>query len=66
MHMQVGIHLVGPLPKMARGNCYITTLVDYFSKWPEAAPLLDKSARSVAQLKQKQNYDNKQGRRKVS
>ena len=48
MHMQVGIDLVGPLPKTARGNCYIITLVDYFSKWPEAAPLPDKSARSVA------------------
>ena len=26
----------------------ISTLVDYFSKWPEAAPLKDKSAHGVA------------------
>ena len=46
--VQVGIDLVGPLPKTKRGNCFIITLVDFFSKWPEAAPLPDKSARSVA------------------
>ena len=31
---QIGIDLVGPLPETARGNRYIITLVDYFSKWP--------------------------------
>ena len=30
------------------GNRYIVTLVDYFSKWPEAAPLKDKSAAGIA------------------
>ena len=29
----------GPLPKTERGNCYTITLVDYFSKWPEAEPI---------------------------
>lgn len=46
--MKVGIDLIGPLPKTARGNKYIITLVDYFSKWPEAEPIPDKSAKSVA------------------
>ena len=46
--MQVGIDLVGPLPRTARGNKYIVTLVDYFSKWPEAEAMPDKSAKSVA------------------
>ncbi|KAL5503515.1 hypothetical protein EMCRGX_G010476 [Ephydatia muelleri] len=45
---QVGIDLVGPLPKTAAGNRYIVTLMDYFSKWPEAEPLKDKSAHGVA------------------
>ena len=45
---QVGIDLIGPLPQTARGNRYIVTLMDYFSKWPEAEPLPDKSAKSVA------------------
>ena len=46
--LQVGIDLVGPLPKTARGNRYIVTLVDYFSKWPEAEALPDKTAETVA------------------
>ncbi|KAL5517002.1 hypothetical protein EMCRGX_G002466, partial [Ephydatia muelleri] len=40
--------LIGPLPKTERGNCYIITLIDYFSKWPEAEPIADKTARTVA------------------
>ena len=39
---------MGPLPVTARGNRYIVTLVDYFSKWPEAEPLPNKSAKEVA------------------
>ena len=40
--------LVGPLPTTSSGNKYVVTLVDYFSKWPEASPLKDKSANGVA------------------
>ena len=39
--------MIGPLPKTERGNCYIITLVDYFSKWPEAERTADKTARTV-------------------
>ena len=46
--IQVVIDLIGPLPQTARGNKYIVTLVDYFSKWPEAEAMADKSANSVA------------------
>lgn len=46
--LQVGIDLVGPLPRTAKGNRYIVTLVDYFSKWPEAEAVTNKSANSVA------------------
>ena len=45
---QVGIDLIGPLPETSRGNKYVVMLVDYFSKWPEAAPLPDKTAEGVA------------------
>lgn len=45
---QVGIDLIGPLPQTDSGNKYIVTLVDYFSKWPEAEPIPDKSAKHVA------------------
>ena len=47
---RVGIDLVGPLPETSAGNKYIITLSDYFSKWPEAAPLPSKSAEGVAKF----------------
>lgn len=40
--------LIGPLPETSRGNKYIVTLTDYFSKWAEAAPLPNKSADGIA------------------
>lgn len=45
---RVGIDLVGPLPETKKGNKYIITLSDYFSKWPEAAPIPSKEATCVA------------------
>ena len=41
---QVGMDLIGPLTTTPRGNKYIITLTDYFSKWAEAAALPDKTA----------------------
>ena len=45
---QWGVDLVGPLPVTTRGNRYIIAATDYFTKWPEAAAIVDKSAVSVA------------------
>ena len=45
---QVGMDLIGPLPLTPRSNKYIVTLMDYFTKWAEAAPLADKCAIGVA------------------
>ena len=45
---QVGMDLIGPIPETPRGNRYIITLTDYFSKWVEAAALPDKTAKGVA------------------
>lgn len=47
---RIGIDLVGPLPLTGNGNSYIITCSDYFTKWPEAAAIKDKSACSVAQF----------------
>ena len=44
----VGIDLVGPLPETKQGNKYVVTVCDYFSKWPDAAPLPSKEATGVA------------------
>ena len=42
--------LIGPLHMTQRGNKFIVTLTDYFSKWAEAAPLTDKSALGIAKF----------------
>ena len=34
---QVGRDLIGPMPETPRGNKYVVTLTDFFSKWAEAA-----------------------------
>ncbi len=39
--------LIGPLPETTRGNKYIGTVTDYFSKLAEAAPLPSKHACTV-------------------
>lgn len=41
--------LIGPLKVTPRKNQFILTMTCYFSKWIEAFPLIDKSAKSVAQ-----------------
>ena len=46
----VGMDMVGPLPTSERGNNYILTMVDHFSMWPEAFPVPDKSAETVARV----------------
>ena len=42
--------MIGKLPKTNDGNQYIITLMDYFSKWPEAEAVKSKSAETIAQF----------------
>ncbi len=45
----IGIDFIGPLsPEADDGSRYILTLSDYFTKWVEAIPNIEKSASSVA------------------
>ena len=48
--IRIGIDLIGPLPLTTSGNSYIVTCSDYFTKWPEAATIPDKSAATVAKF----------------
>ena len=46
----IGIDTCGPFPETASGNKYIVTIVDHFSSWPEAYPVQNKTAETVASL----------------
>ena len=46
----LGIDLIGPLPTTPRENRYILVMVDYFTKWCEAAPLKRTDAHTVARV----------------
>jgi len=44
---QVGIDIMGPLPKMLSGYRYIVIAIDHFTKWVEARALEEADAQSI-------------------
>ena len=47
---RVSIDVTGPHPKSRRGNCYIITIVDHFSKWSDAFPTYNHNATTIAKI----------------
>ena len=48
---------IGPTkPTSKRGHRYILTLIDYYTKWPEAIPLRSKDGKTVARVLYEQVY----------
>uniref|UniRef100_A0A8C5LTZ1 Gypsy retrotransposon integrase-like protein 1 n=1 Tax=Leptobrachium leishanense TaxID=445787 RepID=A0A8C5LTZ1_9ANUR len=45
---RIAMDLVGPLPKSARGHQYILVIMDYATRYPEAIPLRQTSAKNIA------------------
>ena len=46
----LGVDFIGPIfPVSSKGNCFILTLSDYFTKWVEAVPLPTKESNGIAQ-----------------
>ena len=46
---RIGMDLIGPFHRSARGYRFVLVLVDYATRYPEAVPLCTISAKSVAQ-----------------
>lgn len=44
---RVGVDVMGPFPRSERGNRFVLTSMDYFTKWPEAYALPDQEAETV-------------------
>jgi hypothetical protein len=47
---RMGTYLLGPLPVTPRGNKYILTITDYFTKWVEIVAVPDQTAVTCAQI----------------
>ena len=47
---KIGLDVSGPYPKTLSGNKYIIGFVDWYSGWPEAFAVPDKTAETVAHL----------------
>lgn len=47
---QIGVDLIGPLKTTKNGYKYICTVVDYFTKFVEAAPLFNKTGEEVGKF----------------
>ena len=47
---RIAADIMGPLPTTESGHKYILLVVDYFTKWPEAFPLPNQEAATVAEV----------------
>lgn len=47
---RLGIDITGPHPVSAKGNIFILTVIDHFSKWVELFPMRNQEATTVAKV----------------
>ncbi len=48
-NQRLGLDIMGPFPQSRTGNVYLLVMVNFFTKWAEAAPLPNQEARTVAE-----------------
>lgn len=47
---RLGIDVTGPHPTSSKGNVYILTVIDHFTKWVELMPMRNQEASTIARL----------------
>jgi len=47
---RLGIDVTGPHPTSSKGNIYILTIIDHFTKWAEMFPMKNQEAATVAKI----------------
>ncbi|GFT84218.1 retrovirus-related Pol polyprotein from transposon 412 [Trichonephila clavipes] len=47
---RIAFDILGPLPRSSDGNKNILVVMDYFTDWPEACPISDQEASTVAEV----------------
>ncbi|KAF8791606.1 Retrovirus-related Pol polyprotein like [Argiope bruennichi] len=47
---RIAFDILGPLPRSSDGNNNILVVMDYYTKWPEAYPIPDQEAPTVAEI----------------
>lgn len=45
---RAGVDIMGPFPITERGNRFVLTAMDYFTKWPEAYAISNQEAETVS------------------
>ena len=47
---RIALDILGPLPESDEGNKYVLVIADYYTKFVEAYPMQDETARTIAQI----------------
>ena len=47
---RIGVDVTGPHPTSSKGNTYILTVIDHFTKWIEIFPMRNQEAATIAKL----------------